>query len=388
MMSERLRVLRSCLPALEAIIPYFSKIEKNQCHTNFGELFISFEERMAQLFSLERSELSISCNGAMSLTIALLASDIPRGSYCLVPAWTFSGTVSAICAAGLVPYFLDVDRTSQTITPEIVQDFLDRKPYGVHIGAVVPVSAFGLPIDTHSWDKLSQRNNIHVVIDGAMAFDTVLSSGKMPVTDTPIMISLHATKVFGVGEGGLLLSKNKALIERARGISNFGFAVSRESSYIGLNGKMSEHTAAIGHAVLDAWAKTRAKRAKNRDHYIKIFSELGLEHCLEASWVSNTCNILMPGHARGLEKWFEKNNIETRRWWGEGCYSHPAYVTFPRNEKLKNTQFLSDTVFGLPISLDTTALEIERVAAVLKSFFSDGVSQDLSKKSVSMYDVT
>ena len=67
------------------------------------------------------------------------------------------------------------------------------------------------------------------------------------------MLSLHATKVFGVGEGGLVLCRNAELIQRCGQVMNFGFLGSREAQVAGFNGKLSEYHAAIGLAALDPW---------------------------------------------------------------------------------------------------------------------------------------
>jgi len=73
------------------------------------------------------------------------------------------------------------------------------------------------------------------------------------------MISLHATKAFGVGEGGLVLSTSEQVIHRLRQVCNFGIWGSEEGQILGYNGKLSEYHAAVGLAALDGWAMRRTE---------------------------------------------------------------------------------------------------------------------------------
>jgi len=79
----------------------------------------------------------------------------------------------------------------------------------------------------------------------------------------PVVLSLHATKAFGVGEGGAVVCCDRAKLRAAHAALNFSFAGIRETSGPGFNGKMSEYHAAIGLAELDGWS---VKRANLREH--------------------------------------------------------------------------------------------------------------------------
>jgi dTDP-4-amino-4,6-dideoxygalactose transaminase len=187
----------------------------------------------------------------------------------------------------------------------------------------------------------------------------------MQVGRTPMIVSLHATKIFGIGEGGMVLTTNTDLIKRVKGISNFGFDVSRMSSYIGMNAKMSEYQAAIGLAVLDAWEETRLKRLDVTKHYLALFAELGLAHWLSTDWLSYTCNVFLPHFAEQARDALLASNIETRIWWHKGCHTHPAYQHLPKELQLPNTAYLGKSMLGLPFSLDTSETEIALIGECL-----------------------
>lgn len=372
------QLLQSSLPPFERMLPYLQQIEANRCHSNFGKLFRLFEERMAELLGISVDEIVLVCNGTFALVAGLMAMEIPRDKYCLMPSWTFSATPASAILAGLKPLFLDVDATTQILTPERVLNFLNNHDINIdQVGGVMVVSPFGYPVDSDSWDAFTKETNIPVMIDAAASFDAIHRKSKMKIAHSPMMVSLHATKIFGIGEGGMLISKNTDLIKRVKGISNFGFDISRESSYCGMNAKMSEYQAAIGLAVLDSWAEIRAKRLELTMNYIAMFNELGLDHWLSPDWLSSTCNVLVPYQAEKLRDHLVANNIESRIWWGRGCHTYPAYNLLPTELELPNTKYLSNCMVGLPCSIDIAKESIEMIGACIRDFLEISNTQDL-----------
>ena len=73
------------------------------------------------------------------------------------------------------------------------------------VSAILIVSPFGAPLDLPAWDRVQAATGVPVVIDGAAAFDTLRAGGPMAVGRCPVIVSLHAPKVFGIGEGGALI---------------------------------------------------------------------------------------------------------------------------------------------------------------------------------------
>src|SRR5262249_2943038 len=135
------------------------------------------------------------------------------------------------------------------------------------VSAVIPVSPFGAPIDYEGWEKFRRDTGIAVVIDAAAAFDTVRA------TSVPAIVSLHATKLTGIGEGGFILTRDADFAQETQKRSNFGFWYSRESKVQSLNGKLSEYTAAVGLAALDSLPEIRNDFERVARAYRACFSK-------------------------------------------------------------------------------------------------------------------
>src|SRR5205085_2136128 len=90
-------------------------------------------------------------------------------------------------------------------------------------GAVIVVAPYGRPICQDPWIEFSKTFDVPVVIDAAAGFDALLSNSSETIGDLPVVVSLHATKVFAVGEGGLILCRDTELNQKCASSLNFGF---------------------------------------------------------------------------------------------------------------------------------------------------------------------
>jgi dTDP-4-amino-4,6-dideoxygalactose transaminase len=81
------------------------------------------------------------------------------------------------------------------------------------------------------------------------------------------VLSLHATKLFHSVEGGALIIKDDDLYEKARKMINFGIAGPDRITEVGINAKMSEFHAAMGHCMLDDFEVVKAERQRQVEFY-------------------------------------------------------------------------------------------------------------------------
>ena len=362
--------MRPLLPKAEKILPLLQEVDNNRWYTNFGPLTFRFEEKLAALFGVSNAALISTSNGTAAMSALLRAMNVEHGTFCVVPSWTFAATPAAAVEVGLVPYFVDVDKNSWLIEPEELKQQLRLIPGKV--GAVIVVSAFGQPVSVSAWDKFTEETGVPVIIDGAAAFDTVLRFPDTRMGNTPVMISLHATKTFGIGEGGIVISQNKQMLHRARQLTNFGFAPTREIVLPGVNSKLSEYSAAIGLAAIEDWPEKHKKWQNITQYYIDAFAEAkcaAVSHRLTTDWVSSTCNVIIPPHcAENVIEQLGYAGIEARKWWVKGCHQQKAYSHYPRFA-LPVTEALADTVMALPFSVDLTKEEIYYIVAQFTSLF-------------------
>lgn len=347
------------LPLTKYITPYLEQMDANRWYTNYGPLVCEFLARIADLFNLTRSQVISATNGTVMLELCLKAMEIPNDSFCIMPSWTFVATPLAAVNANLQPYFVDVELESQTIDPLKLEAAIPQIAAQGKIGAVIVVTPFGMPVSVKAWDDFTSRTGIPVIIDAAAGFDSALQMPEMEVGQTPMMISLHATKVMGVGEGAILLSQNDCLVRQIECLTQFGFPRGiRNAECFGTNAKISEYVGAVGLAALDTWCETRNAWKLISDYYQKCLNDAGIQHTLANDWVPSTCNIILPHQADDAVLKLEENSIMARKWYGDGCH-HQSVFKNAHSGDLSNTEFLAKSVVGLPfyIGMETKAID-------------------------------
>ena len=354
---QQVPVMRPKLPVAARIAPFLHRIDETGIYSNFGPLARSLEGRLAAFFGLQIGCAITVANATLGLTLALSAQHPRPGSLCAIPAWTFAATAHAATFAGLIPYFIDVDPDTWALDPNAIVDEISRAPG--FVSSVVPVVPFGCPIDVASWDDVRTRTGLAVVIDAAAAFDSLIPGV------VPSVVSLHATKVLGIGEGGCIVSVDTGLIKDLRARANFGFFGSREALVPAINAKLSEYHAAIGLAALEEWAAVRAEWMQVARAYGDAFAgsnRIGLQRGFGNTWVTSTCVLdIADAGAERVERALAAAQIETRRWWGQGAHAHPATAQLPR-APVSVTEGLARSTIGVPFYRDLDLATIQWIA--------------------------
>lgn len=359
--NDALPVLRPRMPRADALLPYLQRIDDRRAYSNFGPLVTELEARLAHRLGVDPDCVVTVANGTAGLTLALQSVvEAPKG-YCLIPSWTFVATAHAVAAAGLTPFLVDVDEGSWALTPDIARDALAR--IDGPVAAVMPVAPFGAPMDTDAWDHFTAQTGVPVVIDAAAGHDTVRAGTSLAV------VSLHATKILGAGEGGYVVGRQPDAIVRIKQRSNFGFYGSRDAQIIGTNAKMSEYHAAVGLAAMDAYASDlagfRAVAAAYRERLTRQ-QRVGFQAGFGSEWCGSVCVARFFGaDQRRIMSRLETVGISSRAWWGTGVHAQTAFAGLPRLP-LPVTEMLAQETLGLPYFVDMTDTDVERVCRIIE----------------------
>lgn len=231
-------LIRPGAPDFLEAMRIFDHFHKPGILTNFGPVHEMLVQKLNDLtggFALPVA------NGTSAIEIGLLASGLPVGSRVAVPDFTHSGTIQAIRRAGMEPVIFGVQLDTWTLN---MNEVYKAHSNGIIDGAVV-VSPFGYYVNVKAWDELRQDTGIGLVFDFAGAFTS------FPKTLSPVCYSFHATKNFGIGEGGMVLFASESQYKLARRLSNFDTLPDRSIASInGGNHKIDEIKAAFLLALL------------------------------------------------------------------------------------------------------------------------------------------
>jgi dTDP-4-amino-4,6-dideoxygalactose transaminase len=361
-------VMRPQLPSADRILPYFQRIDDSRTYSNWGPLVTELGTRLGVQFGLPSASVVCANSGMSALVAAILATSgraTAKRPLAIVPEYTFTASALSVQVCGFEPVLASCDADTWTFSPE---SLLAQPELLARAGVVMPVSPYGRLVPHAAWLRFQRETGIPVVIDGAACFELLADKRADCAGPLPLALSFHATKAFGTGEGGAVLTTDKALGERILQCLNFGFYNGRLTQLPSINGKMSEYTAAIGLAELDGWASKTAIASEIFPAYERAFTRLGIGNRIWGSPIISSCYVLLQcdssEQATRLIEAMNRDLIGTRRWYGRGLAEHDAFKTAPRVNLHADNALDAQTLVGLPVAPDLTDAQIQRIAGV------------------------
>jgi len=251
-------VTKPFLPPQEAYQKYLDGIWQRQWLTNMGPLANDLELKLKSHLGVKH--LLFVTNGTVALQMAIKALDL-KGEIITTP-FSFVATTSCIVWEGCTPVFVDIDPNTLNIDASKIEASITEKT-----AAILATHVYGNPCDVVAIEKIAQKHNLKVIYDGAHAFGVNVHGKSIFEYGDISTCSLHATKLYHSGEGGLIITKNADLLKKLAYIRNFGFNGPESFAELGINGKNSEFHAAMGLVNLNYIDKIHAKRKELTDYY-------------------------------------------------------------------------------------------------------------------------
>ena len=205
-----------------------------------------FEQALAEFTGIEHGAAVSS--GTAALHLALLALCIGPGDAVIVPAFTFPATANVVEAVGAEVVLCDVDPRTYVMTPEGFSACIQQYKKG-NLKAVIVVHEFGYPARMAEICAVAGKHNLRVIEDAACALGTTSNGTHVGAFGDFGCFSFHPRKAVTTGEGGLVVSRDRTLIEAVKDLRNHGMRVSgstRDFVVAGLNYRMTEFQAALG----------------------------------------------------------------------------------------------------------------------------------------------
>ena len=262
--NKSLYVTESFLPPIDEYIERLRTIWESGQLTNNGSLVRELESRLCDYLGVKHCVLV--SNGDAGLRIAIRGLDL-AGEVITTP-FSYVSTASSIKWLGLTPVFADIEPDSLTIDPEKVEQSITPKT-----SAIMATHVYGNPCDVDRLNEIAKRHNLRIIYDAAHAFGVEYQGAGIAGFGDVSMFSLHATKLFHSGEGGLLATNNSAIAEQVEWRRRFGHKGAEEFHGPGINAKMSELHAAMGLCVLDHIDEIFSRREVASQTYDRLISD-------------------------------------------------------------------------------------------------------------------
>ena len=188
---------------------------ESQVWGGYHESVAELERRFAAFHGAEYGIAVV--NGTVSLEIALTAAGIKPGDEVIVPPITFVASATAVARVGAVPVFVDIDPQTINLNPDLVeQSVTDRTR------AIIGVHFAGHPIELDRLVELCRQRDLKLIEDCAHAHGAQWHNQRVGSFGSFGSFSFQASKNMTAGEGGMLITSDALLAERARALSNQG----------------------------------------------------------------------------------------------------------------------------------------------------------------------
>jgi dTDP-4-amino-4,6-dideoxygalactose transaminase len=221
-----------------------------------GEEVLGFEQELAAWWGVAHAVGVAS--GLDALEIALRCSGVRPGARVITTPLTAFATTLAILRAGAEPVWCDVDETGGLDLDQV--DAALRADHSIR--AVLPVHLYGHPLDPAALARLAAEHEVLVIEDCAQSAGAERDGRPTGLAGVAAGVSLYPTKNLGaLGDGGVLLTGDGTLAERARCLRDYGQSARYEHVEVGLNSRLDElHAAILRTAMLprlDQWLDRR-----------------------------------------------------------------------------------------------------------------------------------
>ena len=366
-------LIRPNPPRLSRAGEQLRKIEDSGIFSNFGPANTAFEQDMvARMFGGEGACMTV-CNATIGLMLAVQQAigARPTGTkYALMPSFTFAAAAHAAMWCGLTPLFCDIDPATWTASPADEERLIAQ--YGADIAVVMPYATFGFDLDLDRYTALTARHGIPVVVDAAASLGTTSADGRGFGAGFGglIVYSMHATKSFSTGEGGVIYSADPAAIATLRQMCNFGFGKPRNATMPGLNAKLSEVGALLAHLRLGENDAMIAHRSALMQGYRDALPELAFQAQRPGHQAHQFAPALLPQgmapHRTDIVTSLMQRGVGCATYFSPHLLQQDYFSGYTLGGALPVTDDVGNHIISLPLFDDMTAHDLAEVVTTLR----------------------
>jgi dTDP-4-amino-4,6-dideoxygalactose transaminase len=324
-----------------------------------GEEVSAFEREFARYIGVDFAVGTGS--GTEALHLALKSLGIGTGDEVITVSHTAVATVAAIELCGAEPVLCDIDPEHYTIDPALIKQRITHRTK-----AIVPVHLYGQPVDMDAVLEVARARGLRVVEDCAQAAGAEYGGQRVGSLGDMACFSFYPTKNLGaLGDGGMVVTRDKALSETARRLGQYGW-VDRISHDRGWNTRLDELQAAVLRVKLAGLDRDNGRRIGIAALYDEGFrgtevvpprARTGGRHVYHLYVVRSSKRDVL------LER-LRKKGVGAAVHYSVPIHLQPAYRQIRGGDALPRTEAAAREILSLPIYPE---LDEEDVRTVIRS---------------------
>ncbi len=315
-----------------------------------GPIVKEFSENLSGYLNVENV---IPCaNGTDALQIAFMALGLKPGDEIICPSWTYIATAEAAAILGINVIFCDVDPDTFNTTAELIEPHINDKTK-----AIIPVHLYGQSCDMYPIINLASKYDLKIIEDNAQAIGCKYTFPNADVKFTGTLgdigtTSFYPSKNLGCyGDGGAIFTNDDSLAEKIRMIVNHGEKIKYHHEIIGCNSRLDSIQAEILNIKLKYLDEYNASRKIMAKDYNLAFAKI--DELLTPKVIVNSEHVfhqytlrVLNGKRDNFKSYLNDLGIPSMIYYPIPIHKQKPYSS---NQKLNNTEILSDEVISLPI---------------------------------------
>jgi perosamine synthetase len=346
-------------------LKYVTECIETNWISSHGKFVEQFERSVAQRAGVAHGIAC--CNGTAAVHVALGALEIGRGDEVIVPTFTYIASVNPILLTGATPVFIDADPADWNQAVDVVEAAITPKTK-----AIMAVHLYGAIGDVRALRELADRHGVALIEDAAEAFGSTRDGRHAGSVGHISTFSFYANKTITTGEGGIVLTDDPDLEQRARKFRGQG--VSAPGSYyhdcLGFNYRMTNIQAAIGVAQLEHLDDTLARKKRLASWYAEELASTSLEMQPELPGVDHSrwmiaCLAPDAGTLAQLREELANEGVETRPLFAP-IHRMPMYADPSTHDSFPIAADLASRGLNLPSWPGLTREDVARIGAVVR----------------------
>ncbi|MFN2362754.1 MAG: DegT/DnrJ/EryC1/StrS family aminotransferase [Halarsenatibacteraceae bacterium] len=203
-------------------------------------------------------------SGTTALDVAVKATGLKEGDKVITTPFTFIASCNSLLYNGVEPIFVDIDPVTYNIDPYKALQKLEEDP---EIKGIMPVHLFGQPADMDTIMRLAEKYDLVVIEDAAQAHGAEFAGETVGSIGTAGIFSFYPTKNMTTGEGGIVVTSNEKVANKAELLINHGLTDRYYHEELGYNYRMTDIAAAIG---LEQLKKLKDFNRMRRENALKL----------------------------------------------------------------------------------------------------------------------
>lgn len=339
-----------------------------------GPFIAQFEKSFADFIGLDHG-IAV-CNGTAALEVALFAAGVGEGDEVIMPSFTIISCAIAAIRLGAVPVLVDAD--AETWGMDVSQVAAKVTP---KTKAIMAVHTYGHPVDMDPLLEIAKKHKLVVIEDAAEVHGAEYKGRRCGSIGDISAWSFYANKIITTGEGGMVLTSNKEMAERAASYRNLCFRPERRFYHteLGYNFRMTNLQAAIGVAQMERIDEFVGIKRRLGAYYRKLLATVpGIRFSVEKPWAKSVYWMYSVelDESLGIDavtvmRELGKRGIGTRPFF-LGLHEQPVLheMGLYRNENYPVAERIARLGFYLPSGLTLTEAQIDEVVAALRDVLS------------------